>query len=74
MLTNEEVAQVITYLCALRLDVGLLINFGRKRLEYRRILPPQDVTRWRERIRRYVWNPSTRASANPLSHPLTDER
>jgi len=82
MLTNEEVAQVITYLCATGKKVGLLINFGRGSLEYKRILPPRDISRWRERIRRYVWVPrqpssanppgiAQTPSANPLSNPLT---
>jgi GxxExxY protein len=54
MLTNEEIAQVITYLCATGKKIGLLINFGRQGLEYRRILPPRDLTRWQFRIQRYV--------------------
>jgi GxxExxY protein len=72
LMTNDEIAQVVTYLCALELDVGLLINFGRNRLEYKRIFPPKDVTRWRERIRRYLWTPKDQLSANPLAHSLTD--
>lgn len=72
LMTNDEVAQVITYLCALELDVALLINFGRNRLEYKRILPPKDVSRWRERVRRYAWTPKDQLSVNPLVHPLTD--
>jgi len=57
LLTQEEVAQVITYLAATRFPVGVLMNFGRQRLEYRRILPPRDFGEWQNRIRRYVWTP-----------------
>ena len=58
LLTDEEVAQVITYLAATHLPVGLLINCGRARLQYKRILPPSKLDAWQERIRRYVWTPS----------------
>jgi len=60
LLTEEEVAQVITYLAATRFPVGLLLNFGRQRLEYRRILPPRSLGEWQKRIRRYVWTPAGR--------------
>jgi GxxExxY protein len=57
MLTNEDIAQVITYLAATGLPVGLLFNFGRRRLEYKRIFPPQKLEGWRDRIERYLWRP-----------------
>ena len=66
MLTNEQVAQLITYLAAADLRVGLLFNFGRRRLEFRRILAPKDVTDWKTHARRYVWRP-------PSAGPLPDQ-
>lgn len=42
-LTNDELAQVINYLKATGAPVGLLFNFGRRRLEYRRVFPAKDT-------------------------------
>ena len=36
-LLPEHLAQVINYLKATRIDVGMLINFGRPKIEYRRL-------------------------------------
>jgi GxxExxY protein len=41
-ITNDELAQMINYLKASDLPVGLLFNFGRRRLEYRRVFPAKD--------------------------------
>lgn len=60
LLTAEEVAQVITYLVATELEVGLLFNLGRRRLEYKRIFPPKKRDDWKKRIERYIWKPDTR--------------
>jgi GxxExxY protein len=57
LLTNEEVAQVICYLAATGFKVALLLNFGRKRLQYKRILPPRILEGWQERIQRFLWRP-----------------
>jgi len=46
-LSNSHVAQVIGYLAVTNCPVGLLINFGRRSLQWRRILPPKNITEYR---------------------------
>lgn len=38
-LTGDELAQMINYLKATKAPVGLIFNFGRQRLEFRRVFP-----------------------------------
>jgi phosphoribosylformylglycinamidine cyclo-ligase/phosphoribosylamine--glycine ligase/phosphoribosylformylglycinamidine cyclo-ligase len=56
-LTNDEIGQVITYLAATGSPVGLLYNFGRSKLEFKRILPPKNVQEWHKHLYRCVWTP-----------------
>jgi GxxExxY protein len=58
LLTAEEDAQVLTYLGATGLPVGMLYNFGRRRLQYKRILPAKNSEQWHERIQRYLFHPT----------------
>lgn len=60
-LTKQEIAQTIGFLAALDAPVGLLINFGRKRLDYQRILPPADLQNWKKNITRFLWRPPGQA-------------
>ncbi len=42
-LDKSHEAQVIAYLAVTKCPLGLLINFGARSLQYRRILPPKDI-------------------------------
>ena len=48
-LTNDEIAQCVDYFAASDCDVILLFNFGRPRLEWKRLLPPEHILAHRRR-------------------------
>jgi phosphoribosylformylglycinamidine cyclo-ligase/phosphoribosylamine--glycine ligase/phosphoribosylformylglycinamidine cyclo-ligase len=56
-LTNDEIGQVITYLAATGSLVGMLYNFGRSKLEFKRVFPPRNVQEWHKHLYRCVWAP-----------------
>jgi phosphoribosylformylglycinamidine cyclo-ligase len=69
-LTNDEIGQVITYLAATGSPVGMLYNFGRSKLEFKRIFPPKNVQEWHKHLYRCVWTPPGQ-SLPPLSSEPT---
>lgn len=42
-LTNDEIAQCFNYFAASDCSVCLLFNFGRRRLEWKRLFPPKHI-------------------------------
>ncbi|MGQ9459103.1 MAG: GxxExxY protein [Anaerolineae bacterium] len=42
-LDSSHLAQVIGYLAVTGCPVGLLVNFGKRSLQWRRVLPPRDI-------------------------------
>ena len=53
-LSADEAGQVMTYLTATGTQVGMLYNFGRKSLEFRRIFPSKDVQDWQKFLYRSI--------------------
>ena len=49
-LNADEVAQVLDYFAASDFQVALLINFGRQRLDWQRLFPPEHIQA-RQKIR-----------------------
>ena len=47
-LTNLHLFQVLKYLQLTNLNVALLVNFGKPKLEYKRILPPKKWQDFKE--------------------------
>lgn len=56
-LTNHELHQVLVYLAATGSPVGMLYNFGRSTLEFKRVLRPADMRDWQKYLYRVVWTP-----------------
>jgi GxxExxY protein len=48
-LTNDEIAQVIDYFAGTNCNVALLFNFGRQRLEWKRLFPPKRIQEHRRK-------------------------
>jgi GxxExxY protein len=55
-LDNSHVAQVIGYLAVTACPVGLLLNFGVRSLQWRRIFPPKNITEHQVN-RQWLWVP-----------------
>jgi GxxExxY protein len=55
-LDDSHVAQVIGYLAITGCEVGLLINFGKNKLQFKRILPPKDAQE-HHLNRQWLWVP-----------------
>jgi phosphoribosylformylglycinamidine cyclo-ligase/phosphoribosylamine--glycine ligase/phosphoribosylformylglycinamidine cyclo-ligase len=56
-ITNDEIQQMIAYMTATDSPVGMIYNFGRQKLNWRRVLPPQRVQDWHKYIYRSIWTP-----------------
>ena len=52
--SDAEVVQVLTYLAVTGLPIGLLLNFGQRRLEFRRVFPPRRADEWVQHIAPYL--------------------
>ncbi len=56
-LTNHELHQVLVYLAATGSPVGMLYNFGRSTLEFKRVLRPAGMQDWQKYLYRVIWTP-----------------
>ena len=50
----DDVGQILICLAATASPVGMLYNFGRRKLEFKRILQPRDVQEWQKHLYRFV--------------------
>jgi len=56
-LTNHELHQVLVYLAATGSPVGMLYNFGKSTLEFKRVLRPVSMQDWQKYLYRVIWTP-----------------
>ena len=56
-LTNHELHQVLVYLAATGSPVGMLYNFGKSTLEFKRVLKPAGMQDWQKYLYRVIWTP-----------------
>lgn len=74
LLTNDELAQVIDYFAAdseKTCKVALLVNFGRPRLEWKRVLPPKKIAaRPRKQWAQSVSADGQRITGSLATHPV----
>jgi len=56
-LTNHELHQVLVYLASTGSPVGMLYNFGKSTLEFKRILRPASMQDWQKYLYRVIWTP-----------------
>lgn len=56
-LTNYELHQVLVYLAATSSPIGMLYNFGKSTLEFKRVLRPASMQDWQKYLYRVVWTP-----------------
>jgi phosphoribosylformylglycinamidine cyclo-ligase len=56
-LTNHELHQVLVYLAATGSPVGMLYNFGKSTLQFKRILKPANMQDWQKYLYRVIWTP-----------------
>jgi phosphoribosylformylglycinamidine cyclo-ligase len=56
-LTNHELHQVLVYLAATGSPIGMLYNFGKSTLEFKRVLKPASMQDWQKYLYRVIWTP-----------------
>ncbi|MGC1377716.1 MAG: phosphoribosylformylglycinamidine cyclo-ligase [Anaerolineales bacterium] len=69
-LTDDELSQVLVYLAATSSPVGMLYNFGRPSLEFKRVLRPANMQEWQKYLYRCVWALPGTTLPSESGHPI----